>query len=192
MQPIVLASKSPRRKQLLTWAEIPFEVLVKDTDESYPEELNREEVPVFIAQHKATAVMHEVEDHRIILAADTVVVLDDEIIGKPNNANDAIRILQKLSGKSHRVITGVVLRKGKTVHAFSDITKVAFHDLTDDQIKYYVEKYQPYDKAGAYAIQEWIGLNKISSIEGDYYNVVGFPMSMIYPELLSYLLEETH
>ncbi|MFZ9718372.1 MAG: Maf family protein [Chitinophagaceae bacterium] len=183
MQPIVLASKSPRRKQLLTWAEIPFEVIVKDTDESFPSDLAMEEVPVFIAHNKALAVRQEVVEHRIILAADTVVVLDDEIIGKPTDAADAMRTLQKLSGKSHRVITGVVLRRGDIVHAFSDITTVAFHALTNDQITYYIEKYQPYDKAGAYAIQEWIGVVGIASVSGDFYNVMGLPISRLVKAL---------
>jgi septum formation protein len=179
--PIILASQSPRRKMLLEWAEISFEVIVQATDESFPANMAIEEVPVHIARNKAKVIREQLsaEDQRWILAADTIVVLNDEVIGKPVDREDAIQILQRLSGQTHRVITGVVLMNGVEEHAFSDITEVVFHPLTAEQIHFYVDKYQPYDKAGAYAIQEWIGVVGIHSIQGDFYNVMGLPVSRV-------------
>ena len=187
MNKIILASQSPRRKQLLEWAEIPFEVIVHSTDESYPSSLTVEEVPVYIALNKAKAVqqsLHEQQKNAVVLAADTVVVLDNNIIGKPTDRDDAIKILSALSGKEHKVITGVViLREGDEDVAFADTTTVLFHELTQEQISFYVDKYQPYDKAGAYAIQEWIGVVGIKKVEGDFYNVMGLPVSRVVQEL---------
>lgn len=183
MQSIILASQSPRRQQLLSWAEIPFDVLIHDTDESFPSTLEIEEVPVYIASQKALAVR---ADHRYsnfsnrpILAADTIVVLDDRIIGKPVNKEDAVNILRHLSARQHQVITGVCILHGEQEIKFSDVTEVTFHPLTDEQIEFYVEKYKPYDKAGSYAIQEWIGVVGIRSIHGDFYNVMGLPVSRV-------------
>lgn len=180
-RPIILASQSPRRKMLLEWAEISFEVMVQPTDESFPASLSMEEVPIHIARNKAKVIGEQLDanDQRWILAADTIVVLNEEVIGKPVDRNDAIEILKKLSGQTHRVITGVVLMKGAAEHAFSDITEVVFHALTEEQIRFYVDKYQPYDKAGAYAIQEWIGVVGIHAIKGDFYNVMGLPVSRV-------------
>lgn len=180
-RPIILASQSPRRKMLLEWAEIPFEVMVQPTDETFPVSLSMEEVPIHIARNKAKVIGEQLDanDQRWILAADTIVVLNEEVIGKPVDRNDAIEILKKLSGQTHRVITGVVLMKGAEEHAFADITEVVFHALTEEQIRFYVDKYQPYDKAGAYAIQEWIGVVGIHSIKGDFYNVMGLPVSRV-------------
>lgn len=179
MERIILASQSPRRKQLLEWAEIPFDVIVKETDEMYPSHLPVEQVPVYIARNKALAIEEELTHERIIVAADTIVVLNDTIIGKPKDRNDAVKIIQTLSGQQHLVITGVVIIKGEREMAFSDITKVQFHPLTHDEICFYVDKYKPYDKAGAYAIQEWIGVVGIHSINGDFYNVMGLPVSRV-------------
>jgi septum formation protein len=181
---IVLASRSPRRKQLLEWAEIDFDILVKDTDEHFPPDLPVEEVPVYIAEKKAEAVRDSAEFIRYeagntILAADTIVVLDNQVIGKPADRTEAISILELLSGRTHRVITGVVISKDGQTIRFSDITEVAFYDITRKQIEYYVDHYQPYDKAGAYAIQEWIGVTGIRSIHGDFYNVMGLPVSRV-------------
>lgn len=180
-RPIILASQSPRRKMLLEWAEIAFEVMVQATDESFPANMSMEEVPVHIARNKANVILEQLadDDERWILAADTIVVLNNEVIGKPVDRNDAIEILKKLSGQTHRVVTGVVLMKGAVEHAISDITEVVFHTLTEEQIIFYVDKYQPYDKAGAYAIQEWIGVVGIHSIKGDFYNVMGLPVSRV-------------
>lgn len=183
MQKIILASKSPRRKQLLGWAEINFDVIVSDADESFSNDLKVEEVPVFIAMNKAKAVQEKSSPNQIILAADTVVVLNKTIITKPLNRNNAIEILQSLSCKTHRVITGVVIIKNNETISFYDVTEVTFHVLTKEQIEYYVDAYKPYDKAGAYAIQEWIGVIGIKSIKGDFYNVMGLPVSRVVKEL---------
>ncbi len=179
MSRIILASQSPRRKQLLEWAEIDFEVIVKETDESYPMHLTVEEVPVHIARNKALAVQQSLSDDRIIIAADTIVVLGNRIIGKPKHMDDALQILTALSGQKHQVITGVVILKDRKETAFADITEVNFHELSQEQITYYINKYRPYDKAGAYAIQEWIGVIGIQSILGDFYNVMGLPVSRV-------------
>ena len=180
---IILASQSPRRKQLLEWAEIDFEVMVVPTDESYPDYLSTEEIPIYIARQKAFAVEQIIGKEKIILAADTVVVLHDNIIGKPKDRDDAIKILSNLSGNEHRVITGVVILNGLQQVAFSDTTFVQFHQLTQEQITFYVDNYKPYDKAGAYAIQEWIGVVGIQSVKGDFYNVMGLPVSRVVQAL---------
>jgi septum formation protein len=182
MKKIILASQSPRRKMLLEWAEIAFTIIVKETDESYPAGMQVEEVPVYIARNKALALEDRSGDE-LIIAADTVVVLGEEIIGKPRDINEAKEILMKLSGKTHRVITGVVILGGKKEIAFADITEVDFHLLTEEQITFYIEKYKPFDKAGAYAIQEWIGVVGIKRINGDFYNVMGLPVSRVVKAL---------
>ena len=185
MERIVLASQSPRRKQLLEWAEVPFDVVIKETDELYPADLPAHEVPVYIARNKALAVKGELSHDRIILAADTVVVLHGQIIGKPKDRSHAIEILTSLSGQKHQVITGVVILAEEEEISFADITEVWFHELTHEQIAFYVDKYKPYDKAGAYAIQEWIGVTGIKSIHGDFYNVMGLPVSRVVRSLES-------
>jgi len=181
MKKIVLASQSPRRKQLLEWAEIDFEIIVKETDESFPKELPIAEVPIHIARNKALAVIESSTSlkDRTVLAADTIVVLKNEVVGKPVDRQNAIDILTRLSGNKHQVITGVVIiTNGKEI-AFSDTTDVWFHELTREQITYYVDHYKPYDKAGAYAIQEWIGVVGIKKVDGDFYNVMGLPVSRV-------------
>ena len=183
MQKIILASQSPRRKQLLEWAEVPFEVLVKETDESYPQGLTADNIAIHIARNKALAVKNSNDINIPILAADTIVVLKNEIIGKPKDREDAIAILSRLSGQLHGVITGVVILSGDKEIAFADTTEVVFHSLTKEQIEFYVDKYKPYDKAGAYAIQEWIGVVGIKSVNGDFYNVMGLPVSRVVREL---------
>ena len=182
MQPVILASQSPRRSQLLEWAEVPFDIIVEHTDESYPDELAIQDIPVHIARNKAAAVQHKVQD-RIVIAADTVVVLNNKVIGKPQNREHAIEILQNLAGEKHLVITGVVIKNNKEEIAFADTTEVTFHKLTIEQITFYVDKYKPYDKAGAYAIQEWIGVVGIKTINGDFYNVMGLPVSRVVKAL---------
>jgi len=183
MQKIILASQSPRRKQLLEWAEIDFTVEASDADESFPPGMTVEEIPVFIARNKAKAVQEKLTTGSIILAADTIVVLNNEVITKPSNRAHAIQILQSLSGNTHHVITGVVILTGEQEISFADITEVIFHELTDEQISFYVDKYQPYDKAGAYAIQEWIGVAGIKAIIGDFYNVMGLPVSRVLQQI---------
>lgn len=185
MSKIVLASQSPRRKQLLEWAEIDFEIIVKETDESFPDHMSITEVPVHIARNKALAVLGSDPSikERIILAADTIVVLKDEVVGKPVDRQNATEILSKLSGNKHQVITGVVIMRDGEEISFSDTTDVWFHELTKEQIAYYVDHYKPYDKAGAYAIQEWIGVVGIKKVDGDFYNVMGLPVSRVVREL---------
>jgi len=185
MPSFILASQSPRRKTLLEWAEIPFEIIVSDIDESYPSSLAIEEVPVYIAKNKALAVKEMILStkpalvNQCIIAADTVVVLDQTIIGKPTNKQEAIESLLALSGQTHKVITGVVLLHQGQEISFSETTLVEFHVLTAEQIEFYVDKYKPYDKAGGYAIQEWIGVVGIKKITGDFYNVMGLPVSKL-------------
>jgi septum formation protein len=180
---IILASQSPRRKQLLEWAEINFDVMVSEADESFPDTLSFEDAAVYIARNKAQAVKSKSGNSLAVLAADTIVVCENLILGKPSDKDEAIRFIGMLSGKTHQVITGVViLHNGKEI-SFSDITEVVFHELTNEQIVFYVDKYKPYDKAGAYAIQEWIGVVGIKSVKGDFYNVMGLPVSRVVKEL---------
>jgi septum formation protein len=189
MDRIILASASPRRKQLLEWAEVPFDILPSDSEELIPEGMPVSDVPVFLASQKADHVREKVGDTKIVLAADTIVVLDQRILGKPIDRADAIRMLTLLSGQVHQVITGVSLRRGKKEKLFSETTLVRFHPLTQTGIAHYVDHYHPYDKAGAYAIQEWIGVTGIHSIDGDFYNVMGLPVSRVLQELRSFRLE---
>ena len=175
MQKIILASQSPRRRQLLEMAEIEFEVVIADVDETNPPGMSGEEVPAHLAQKKADAIAHLVPG-AIVIAADTIVLLEGQILGKPKDADEAIAMLTALAGRGHRVVTGVCIRSNGTDHVFSVVTEVFFRPLTREQIVHYVHKYQPYDKAGAYAIQEWIGVTGIEKINGDYYNVMGLPV----------------
>lgn len=179
----ILASQSPRRKQLLEWAEVDFEVIVQPTDESYPSHLSPYEVAVHIAEQKALTVLHEKQEDQIVIAADTIVVLNGEIIGKPKDRNEAINILSRLSGRHHQVITGVVIKNKLRELSFSDVTDVEFHCLIPEQIEHYVDRYKPYDKAGSYAIQEWIGVVGVKCIRGDFYNVMGLPISRVVQAL---------
>lgn len=183
MQKIILASQSPRRRQLLEWAEVPFEIQVKETDESYPAGLAAEDIAIHIARNKALAIQNPDHSHIPILAADTIVVLYDEIIGKPRDREDAVRILTALSGKMHYVITGVVILYKEKELSFAETTEVHFYELSPAQIKFYIDHYKPYDKAGAYAIQEWIGVVGIRSVKGDFYNVMGLPVSRVVQAL---------
>lgn len=183
MAKYILASQSPRRKQLLEWAEVAFEVVVRPTDEFYPPNLSPHEVAVHIAEHKAKAVLQYWQEDHIVIAADTIVVLDGAIIGKPGSRSEAINILARLSGKHHQVITGVVIKSKQRELSFSDVTDVEFHCLSSEQIEHYVNRYNPYDKAGAYAIQEWIGVVGVKCIKGDFYNVMGLPISRVVQAL---------
>lgn len=183
MPPYILASQSPRRKQLLEWAEVDFEIIVESTDESYPDHLPPDEVAIHIAAGKAKAVQEKTGGARLIIAADTIVVVDKDIIGKPAGREEAIATLKRLSGRHHQVITGVCLLQGNKEILFADTTGVEFHSLTEEQIAFYVDKYKPYDKAGAYAIQEWVGVVGIKSVSGDFYNVMGLPVSRVVQAL---------
>lgn len=190
MKKIILASQSPRRKQLLEWAEVDFDIIVPETDESYPPDTPTQKIASFIAQQKALTIVQDeryisLKSHLPILAADTIVVCNNQIIGKPKNSREARETLTLLSGQKHEVITGVTIISEKKEIIFEDITEVWFHPLTEDQINFYIEKYKPYDKAGAYAIQEWIGVVGIQRINGDFYNVMGLPVSRVIQHLMT-------
>ena len=197
---LILASKSPRRKELLRGMGLSFEVMQQDADESYPPGMPAAEVAVHIAANKARAFEEAIHkkgrtdnkvlgEDKLLLAADTIVVLEGEILGKPADSEMAARMLEKLSGKKHEVITGVaLLNMGKRynngeLHTFSSMTSVYFAPLSMKEIRFYIDNYRPFDKAGAYGIQEWIGYNKITRIEGSYTNVVGLPTEMLYEYL---------
>jgi septum formation protein len=180
---IILASGSPRRSQLLREAGFQFEVKPTDVEEDYPVETPIDEVASFLARKKAHAALDFIQNDEIILAADSVVILDGIIYGKPTDRDDARYILQKLSGQMHRVITGVCLLSREREKVFSATAKVQFEPLSMEEIDYYIDQYEPYDKAGAYAIQEWIGLCKISGIEGTFANIMGLPVDQVYREL---------
>jgi len=177
---IILASKSPRRSLLLKEAGFQIEIKTKEVEENYPSSMPVKEVAPFLAEKKAMACKDYLESDSILLAADSVVVLDNEIFGKPKNRNHAIQILSKLSGRVHQVITGVCLLTTTAKRVFSGISEVHFQSFSQQEIEYYIDKYEPYDKAGSYAIQEWIGLCKISKIEGTYSNIMGLPMEQVY------------
>lgn len=180
---IILASQSPRRAELLRQAGFDFEVKVNSIDESFPKEMPVEEVAPFLARSKAHASKSFLQQNEIILAADSVVILGDTIFNKPMDFDDAVYILSQLSGQMHRVITGVCLLSMEKERVFSEVANVYFDELTQEEIRFYITEYQPFDKAGAYAIQEWIGLCKISKIEGTYSNIMGLPMQKVYQAL---------
>lgn len=180
--PLILSSNSPRRKELLAGLDIPFEVrVIEDIDESYPDTLPTGEIAEYIAQKKAAA--YEVGNDEVLITADTIVVLDDQILGKPADAEEAKQMLSSLSGKTHHVITGVCLKSRDQQHHFSVISEVTFKTLAEEEIRYYVENYKPFDKAGAYGIQEWIGYIGVTGLSGSYFNVMGLPVQRIYEEL---------
>ena len=181
---IFLASNSPRRKELLSGLGIPFEVRVNgDIDESYPSDLPPEAIPLHISRKKAAAYLQTMSADELIITADTVVVASGEILGKPVDASDAHRMLRLLSGTTHQVITGVCLTTTDHQVAFSVTTDVTFKDLSDEEIHYYIDHYRPYDKAGAYGIQEWIGYIGVTGLHGSYFNVMGLPIQRIYEDL---------
>lgn len=193
MKQLILASKSPRRKQLLEQAGITFMIKTIPTDETFPEEIQPEAAAEFIASEKATALWatlsEEEQNQNVILAADTVVLLENRILGKPAQELQAVSFLKDLSGKAHEVITGVCILDKSGKKQFSVLTKVYFRNLTEEQILFYIRNFKPFDKAGAYAIQEWIGLIGIEKIEGDYYNVVGLPVGEVIKALHEYFPE---
>jgi len=185
---LILASQSPRRQELLKHLDIPFEVIVKeDVEEIFPDNLSPLEVPEYLSCLKAKPFKKELElQPWIVITADTIVLCDGEILGKPKDRADAVRMLQLLSGKSHQVVTGVCLSSASHQHSFSVSTKVFFKYLSNHEIDYYIDKYKPFDKAGAYGIQEWIGMVGIEKIEGSYFNVVGLPVQALYAELMKF------
>lgn len=181
---IILASKSPRRRELLAGLGLKFEIkLIEGIDESYPADMPAHQVPEYIAHKKASA--YNVSENDLLITADTLVIVGDEILGKPKDAADAKRMLKLVSGRTHQVITGVCITSAQAQTRFSVATDVTFKSLTDDEIDYYISHYRPFDKAGAYGIQEWIGYIGVSSINGSYYNVMGLPVQRIYEELVT-------
>lgn len=189
---VVLASNSPRRKELLSGLGVNFSVkTLPDVDESFPDTLKGEEIPLFIARKKADAykmlfssvTSNEVEEPLLVITADTIVWLEDEVLGKPANATEAKAMLSKLSGKKHQVITGVCLTTASWQKSFAAVSEVQFSSLTEEEMDYYIHNYCPYDKAGAYGVQEWIGFIGVESIQGSYFNVMGLPIQRLYREL---------
>jgi len=181
---IILASNSPRRQELLAGLDIDFEIkTIPDIEESYPDSLQKEEIPVFIAKQKAFAYKQYLEDNTLLITADTIVLLEGKVYGKPENEEEAKEMLQILSGKTHEVITGVCLTGLKKQQTFSVSSKVTFSFLQEEEIDYYVKKYKPFDKAGAYGVQEWIGYIGVEKLEGSFYNVMGLPVRVLYTYL---------
>jgi len=185
---VILASQSPRRQHLLSGLGISFDVITNhDLEETYPEGLSKEEIPVYLARLKAGAVIPDLKDKTLLITADTIVWLNGEVVNKPVNHADAVRILNSLSGNMHEVITGVCLTLNGRQHTFHASTLVYFAELDEREIKYYVKNWKPFDKAGAYGIQEWIGYIGIERIEGSYFNVMGLPVQKLYHELIAFL-----
>lgn len=181
---ITLASQSPRRRELLAGLGIEFSVETsKDGIEAFSASMPHLEIPEFLAKHKSETFHRPLAPDEILITADTLVFLDDRILGKPEGREDAFGMLRALSGRTHRVVTGVVLRTRKGIRSFSDCTEVTFREMTDAEIDYYISEYKPFDKAGAYGIQDWAGLAAISSISGSYFNVMGLPTHRVFEEL---------
>jgi len=182
---IILASNSPRRRELLAGLGIDFEVKVlPDIEESYPADLPVGEIAGYIAREKAAAYLAVMADDELVITADTVVIVDDEVMGKPADAADACRMLHRLSNRTHQVTTGVCLTTKAAQKCFSVTTDVTFKQLSNDEVSYYVSRYRPFDKAGAYGIQEWIGYVGVTALSGSYFNVMGLPVQRIYSELV--------
>ncbi len=181
---IILASNSPRRKELLAGLDLDFEVrIIKGIDESYPYDLPTKQIAEYISKKKAAAYLSTMAQDELVITADTIVVLGDEVMGKPKDEADACRMLRELSGKTHQVITGVTLTTREKQVSFSVETDVTFKVFTEEEIDYYVKRYQPMDKAGAYGIQEWIGYIGVTALNGSYFNVMGLPVQRIYEAL---------
>ncbi len=181
---ILLVSRSPRREHLINGLDIDYKVIYpSETDESFPHDMDPYKVPEFLARKKALNFNQKLDSNTILITADTIVLCKDEIVNKPKDYPDAVRMLKKLSGNRHTVITGVCLKSQKKEIIFSATTDVYFSKLTDEEIEYYLEKYRPYDKAGAYGIQEWIGYIGIEKIEGSFFNVMGLPLHKLYSKL---------
>ena len=181
---IILASNSPRRRELLSGLGLDYEVrTLPGIDESYPETLQGEEIPVYISSQKASAYLGELKENELLITADTIVWLDGRVLGKPSDEEDACQMLRALSGKTHQVITGVPLATTTFQKSFASVSQVTFATLSDEEIKYYISHYHPMDKAGSYGVQEWIGFIGVERIEGSYFNVMGLPVQRLYREL---------
>lgn len=180
---LILASKSPRRQELLKGLGLEFEVRTKEIEEVFPPALFKEEIPLFLSKLKANAFREELKENELVITSDTIVWNENQQLGKPQSREEAISMLQSLSGKQHEVITAVTLMTIPKTHSFYEITQVVFKELSIEEITHYVDTYQPFDKAGSYGIQEWIGFIGISQIKGDYFNVVGLPLFRLNAEL---------
>jgi septum formation protein len=183
---LLLASKSPRRQYLLKELGLDFEVRTKEVDESFPEQLKAAEIPLYLCEKKANAFDEELTDNTIVITADTIVWVNGHVLNKPQNYDDAVRMLQLLSGKMHEVYTGVCLKSKHKTTSFVALTKVYFKELSLEEIEFYIRNYNPYDKAGAYGAQEWIGYIAVDRIEGTYFNVMGLPVRELYEALLKF------
>jgi len=183
---IILASKSPRRQQLLKDLGFDFEIRTKEVEEVFPPDLKRENVAIFLSELKAKPFLSDISDNDLLVTSDTIVCLKDEILGKPKDREGAITMLTKLSGVKHEVVTAVCLTSVNKQHSFAVETAVYFKPLTLQEIEFYVDNFQPFDKAGSYGIQEWIGYIGIEKIEGSYFNVMGLPVHELYKELLTF------
>lgn len=186
---IILASRSPRRQQLLKELGLNFDVVIKEYSETYPENLNGEEIALFVAQQKAEVFKNEISENEIVITADTIVWCNSRVLGKPINDEDAKRMLREISGNTHEVITGVCILSSLNERVFSVSTKVTFELFSEEEINYYIKEFKPFDKAGAYGIQEWIGIAACSHIEGSYFNVVGLPVYQLYKELQKFIMK---
>jgi septum formation protein len=188
---IVLGSGSPRRKYLLEEMGLSFRVMVNNSmEENWPEGLSKEEIPVYLAKLKGGHIMGAIPEKTLLITADTIVWMKGSVINKPTDREDAINMLGALSGNMHEVLTGVCLRTAGREHSFCASSLVWFANLSDEEINYYVDRYQPFDKAGAYGIQDWIGYIGVEKIEGSYFNVMGLPLQRMYHELKGFLGEE--
>ena len=181
---IILASNSPRRKELLSGLNIPYEIkTLPDIDESYPDSLAGEDIAIYIAKEKANAYLDQLDENTLLITADTIVLLDGKVYGKPSDETDAKQMLRDLSGKTHQVMTGVCITTKDKQVSFGVSSEVRFSKLDDDEIEYYVSNYKPFDKAGAYGVQEWIGYVAVEYISGSYFNIMGLPIQRLYREL---------
>lgn len=181
---IILASKSPRRRELLSQLRVPFRtVTIGDLDESYPPDLEAREIPAFLADKKAAAYMDVFSGDELVITADTLVILGDEVLGKPHDRQGALDMLRRLSGRTHLVVTGVCVSSAAKRVTFDSVTEVTFAEIADSDIEYYVDNFLPFDKAGAYGIQEWLGCIAVKSINGSFYNVMGLPVHKLYSVL---------
>jgi septum formation protein len=186
---IILASRSPRRQQLLNELGLHFEVVLKDWTEYYPPDLKGAEIALHVATEKAKTFQSEIKDNEIVLTADTIVWCNNRVLDKPSSRSDALRILRQISGNTHEVITAVCLLSASNQVSFCSSTKVTFSELSEEELNYYINNFKPYDKAGAYGIQEWIGIAACSSIEGSYFNVMGLPVEQVYHELQKFIVK---
>ncbi|MBX7093810.1 MAG: Maf family nucleotide pyrophosphatase [Flavobacteriales bacterium] len=187
---VVLASKSPRRQELLRGLDIDFTVRTMEVDETFSPELKREEIALYLSAKKTFAFRESMADDELIITSDTIVCLEDHVLNKAADKNEAVTMIRQLSGKKHSVYTGVTLMTKTKIHSFFGETEVWFKELSLREIEYYVEKYKPFDKAGAYGIQDWIGFIGISRINGCYYNVMGLPLQLLYENLIDFLNED--